>query len=169
MLVFSVMGVPGVLLDLSCKSLLVAEEFEVPKMSWWSWTKTENHWGTLGVTHLSLSFFLGSPPSIRASRGWCTPAPCFHSTFRNSPSWICPRGAAAAAASVPPARLQPAAFTSRLVGSAGHSCTCCRGVVPGGHSGLCCAFCRVPSSRATASHNSSGLGPAHSGSEHPKL
>lgn len=178
MLVFSVMAVPGVLLHLLCKCPLVAEEFEVAAISWWSWTEielpsgTENHWSTLGLTHVFPSFFLGSPPSIRASRGWCTPAPCFHSTFRNPPSWICPRGAAATTASIPPARLQPAAFTSRFVG-----CACpgpagpraARGVVPRGHSGLCCAFCRIPSSRATTSHNSSGLCPAHSSSEHPKL
>lgn len=126
MLVFPVMGVAGVLVDFLCKSPLVAEEFEVAEMSCGAgqrWPRrTENHWGALRLTHLSPSFFLGSPPSIRASRGWCTPAPSFHSTFRDSPSWICPRGAAAATASVPPARLQPTAFTSRLVGWPAHSC-----------------------------------------------
>lgn len=158
-----------------CKSPLVAEEFEVAEMSCGagqrSPRRTENHWGALRLTHLSPSFFLGSPPSIRASRGWCTPAPSFHSTFRDSPSWICPRGAAATTASVPPAWLQPTAFTSRLVGCASPQLhgRLCHGVVPEGHSGLSCASCRIPSSRATASHNSSGLCPAHSGSEHPKL
>lgn len=139
------------LLDLLCKSLLVAEEFEIAEMSWWSWIETkipsgtETHWGTVGVTHLCLSFFLGSPPSIRASRGWCTPAPCFHSTFRNSPSWICPRRAAATSTSVPPARLQPSAFTSRFVGCsspgpAGPELHLLQGGVPGGHSGLSVLF-----------------------------
>lgn len=173
MLVFSVTG------GLQCSCIFCAswEELEVAEMSWWSWTRTEipSKTDSLGHSWGNPSFpflFPGSSPSIRASRGWCTPAPSFHSTFRNSPSWICPWGAAAAAASVPPAGLQPAAFTSRFVGwaSPGPAGPELPWAVPGGTQGsLCSASCRIPSSRAAASHNSSGVCPAHSGSEHPKL
>lgn len=69
-----------------------------------------------------------------------------------------------------PLHLPPGLWGCASPGSAGpRAAPAARGAVPRGHSGLSCAFCRIPSSRATTSHNSSGLCPAHSGSEHPKL